>query len=61
MITPRHRISASLIPGAGRACFSEEAARPQRLIIAPDDMRKVYKWNDGRAPGHTGTLLPVAS
>jgi len=46
MILPRYRIAASRIPGAGKGLFLDEAVARGRLITAPDDIRKVYKWNE---------------
>jgi len=49
MILPRYRIAASLIPKAGKGLFVAEPLECGRLIIAPDDIRKVYKWSDVQA------------
>ncbi len=49
MILPRYRIAASAIPGAGRGLFLAEPVAAGRVIIAPDDVRKVYKWRELRA------------
>jgi hypothetical protein len=49
MILPPYRIAASLIPQAGKGLFVEESVERGRLIIAPDDIRKVYKWSDVQA------------
>jgi len=46
MILPRYRIAASLIPGAGKGLFLDEPARAGQILVAPDDIRKVYKWNE---------------
>jgi len=49
MILPRYRISASLIPGAGKGLFLEQHVARGRLITAPDDIQKVYKWDELKA------------
>jgi len=49
MILPRYRISASLIPGAGQGLFLDQAVARGRLITAPDDIQKVYKWDELQA------------
>jgi hypothetical protein len=57
MILPRYRIASSLIPQAGKGLFVEEAVERGRLIIAPDDIRKVYKWSDVQARPDAATAL----
>lgn len=57
MILPRYRIAASLIPGAGKGLFLEQPVARGRLIIAPDDIRKVYKWTDVAVMPGTAALL----
>jgi hypothetical protein len=42
MIVPRYRIDASLIHGAGKGLFLEEAIGAGRIIIAPDTIDKTY-------------------
>jgi len=57
MILPRYRIAASLIPGAGKGLFVEEPVAGGRLITAPDDIRKVYRWDEVQAlPDAAGAL-----
>ena len=48
MILPRYHIAASRIPGAGKGLFLDEPVAAGRLITAPDDIRKVYKWRKSR-------------
>ena len=57
MILPRYRVAASLIPGAGMGLFLDETVTAGRLITAPDDIRKVYKWNDVLAQPNAQELL----
>ena len=46
MILPRYHISTSTIPGAGKGLFLDDAVRAGDILVAPDDIRKVYKWRD---------------
>lgn len=46
MILPNYRVNDSTIPGAGKGLFLAEPVAAAKLIIAPDDIRKVYKWKD---------------
>jgi hypothetical protein len=46
MILPRYHVAVSCIPGAGKGLFLDEDVAGGRLITAPDDIRKVYKWQD---------------
>ena len=57
MILPRNHIDASHISGAGKGLFLDESVARGRLITAPDDIRKVYKWNDVQALPEAATLL----
>ena len=57
MILPRYHIGASLIPGAGKGLFLDEPARVGQILVAPDDIRKVYKWNEIEALPNAGELL----
>ena len=57
MILPRYRVAASSIPGAGKGLFLDEDVPAGRLITAPDDIRKVYKWNEVEALPDTAQLL----
>jgi uncharacterized protein len=57
MILPSYRIAASLIPGAGKGLFLDEPVARGRLVTAPDDIRKVYKWSDVQAMPDATALL----
>ena len=57
MILPRYHIAASRIPGAGKGLFLDEPVAAGRLITAPDDIRKVYKWSDVQALPDAAQLL----
>jgi hypothetical protein len=57
MILPRYHVAPSLIPGAGKGLFLDEAVAAGKLVTAPDDIRKVYKWNDVLAQPDADKLL----
>jgi len=57
MILPRYHVAASTIPGAGKGIFLDEELAAGRLITAPDDIRKVYKWSDVLAQPNAQELL----
>jgi len=59
MILPRYHIAASRIPGAGKGLFLDEPVARGRLITAPDDIQKVYKWNEMQALPDAAQLLPA--
>ena len=57
MILPRYHVAASRIPGAGKGLFLDEPVARGRLLTAPDDIRKVYKWNEVQALPDSAALL----
>ncbi len=57
MILPRYRVAASSIEGAGKGLFLDEPVTAAKIIVAPDDIRKVYKWNDLLAQPNAQELL----
>ena len=57
MILPRYHIAASRIPGAGKGLFLDETVAAGRLITAPDDIRKVYKWTEIEALPDAAQML----
>jgi hypothetical protein len=57
MILPRYHVAASRIAGAGKGLFLDETVARGRLITAPDDIRKVYKWNEVQALPDAAALL----
>jgi|SRR5579883_1415156 len=57
MILPRYHVAASKIPGAGKGLFLDEAIPRGRLITAPDDIRKVYRWSEIEALPNSHELL----
>ena len=46
MILPRYHVNDSIIAGAGKGLFLAESVDAGKLVVAPDDIRKVYKWNE---------------
>lgn len=46
MILPRYRVDASTIPGAGKGVFLEEEAARGRILVAPDGIPQVYRWDE---------------
>lgn len=57
MILPRYRIAPSMIPGAGKGLFLDQAVRAGEILVAPDDIRKVYKWKEIAALPNAAELL----
>ena len=57
MILPRYRVCPSQIPGAGKGLFLDEPVPAGKLITAPDDIRKVYKWTEVEALPDARALL----
>lgn len=46
MILPRYRVSESRIPGAGRGVFIDEPVAAGRILVAPDAIPRVYRWDE---------------
>jgi hypothetical protein len=57
MILPRYHVAASSIPDAGKGLFLDEFVAAGRLITAPDDIGKVYKWSEVQALPNARELL----
>jgi len=57
MILPSYHVAASAIPNAGKGLFLDEAVSAGHILIAPDDIRKVYKWSDVEALPDAAALL----
>ncbi len=57
MILPRYHVAPSLIPGAGKGLFLDESVAAGRLITAPDDIHKVYKWSEVEALPNARAML----
>lgn len=59
MILPRYHVAPSRIPGAGKGLFLDEPVPRGKLITAPDDIRRVYRWDDIHALPNAAELLPA--
>lgn len=46
MILPRYRIAPSTIAGAGQGVFIEEPVEAGRIVVAPDAIPRVYRWDE---------------
>lgn len=46
MILPAYRVDASTIPGAGKGVFLGEAVARGRILVAPDAIPRVYRWDE---------------
>jgi hypothetical protein len=57
MILPRYHIAPSSIPGAGKGLFLDEAVARGKLITAPDDIRRVYRWDEVQSLPNASELL----
>lgn len=59
MILPKYHVAPSRIPGAGQGLFLDERVARGRLITAPDDIPRVYRWDDLNAMANAAELLPA--
>ena len=46
MILPAYRVDASTIPGAGKGVFLVEPVARGRILVAPDAIPRVYRWEE---------------
>ena len=46
MILPNYRVAASTIPGAGQGVFIEAPLAAGRILVAPDAIPRVYRWDE---------------
>jgi hypothetical protein len=46
MILPAYRVDASTIPGAGKGVFLREPVARGRILVAPDAIPRVYRWDE---------------
>lgn len=60
MILPRYRIDASTIAGAGRGVFLDEAVPRGRILVAPDAIPRVYRWDELLALPDPDTTLAAS-
>jgi len=59
MILPQYHIAPSRIPGAGKGLFLDEAVPRGKLITAPDDIPRVWRFNEIQALPNAAELLPA--
>ena len=46
MILPAYRVDASSIPGAGKGVFLGEPVARGRILVAPDAIPRVFRWEE---------------
>jgi hypothetical protein len=46
MILPRYCVAPSTIPGAGQGVFVAEDVARGRILVAPDAIPRVYRWEE---------------
>ncbi len=59
MILPRYHIAKSTIPNAGKGLFLDETVTRGHLITAPDNISRVYRWQEVMALPNVTELLPA--
>jgi len=57
MILPRYHIGPSQIAGAGQGLFLDEPLARGRLVTAPDDIPRVYRFEEVRAMPNADAML----
>lgn len=60
MILPSYRVAASLIPGAGQGIFVQESVARGRILVAPDAIARVYRWDEVLAMPQPETALAAS-
>lgn len=46
MILPRYVVADSCIPGAGQGVFLDQAVPAGRVVVAPDAIPRVFRWDE---------------
>jgi len=46
MIPTPYRVAPSTIPGAGKGLFVDAPVAAGRIIVAPDAINRVYRWDE---------------
>lgn len=59
MIIPRYHIGPSTIAGAGKGLFLDEPVARGRVIIAPDAIPRVHRFDDIAGSEDAASLLPA--
>ena len=49
MILPRYHVADSRIPGAGKGLFLAEPVARGRIVVAPHDIPRTWRWDEVRA------------
>lgn len=57
MLLTRYHIAASRIAGAGRGVFIDEAVAAGRILVAPDAIPRVYRWDEVLAHSDPASAL----
>ena len=60
MILPAYAVAASQIPGAGRGVFLAEPVPAGRILVAPDAIPRVYRWDEVMALPDRETALAAS-
>lgn len=60
MIVPSYRVAPSLIPGAGQGVFVQEPVARGRVLVAPDAIPRVYRWDEVLALPEPQTALAAS-
>ena len=60
MILLPYRVAASLIPGAGQGLFLTAPARAGQILVAPDAIPAVYRWDEVMAMPDRETALAAS-
>lgn len=60
MILPAYRVAASTIPGAGQGVFLDEAVVRGRILVAPDAIPGVYRWDEVLAQPNADEALAAS-
>ncbi|PKM14726.1 MAG: hypothetical protein CVV12_12395 [Gammaproteobacteria bacterium HGW-Gammaproteobacteria-2] len=57
MILTPYRVAPSTIPGAGKGLFIDAPVAAGRIIVAPDAINRVYRWDEVLAQPDIDTAL----
>lgn len=60
MILPRYRVAPSLIHGAGLGLFLEQPVGAGAIIVAPDAIPRVFRWDEVLAMPDQETALAAS-
>lgn len=60
MILPSYRVAPSTIPGAGQGVFVAEDVARGRILVAPDAIPRVFRWDEVMAMADRETALAAS-